>query len=115
MGMRGKVTDEGTGDTKRSEKLELMQTAILERELSWTISKFSSKERWDFRTYSAVIDDHGGLTITDRDTDADVVSYAAAGVDWHGVRLEVREGGAWEPYLPEVDWQSWKAEQDDKR
>lgn len=110
--MRGKVVaDDQPVDARSVAKAALLEYAYGMFELSWSVGKFSSRDRWALKWYSVggKEDMPGALVVTDRDTEIDVMVYAQAGVDWHGVQLEFYWEGEWHPFLPQKALAEWMA------
>jgi hypothetical protein len=109
------VRDKGIAFTaeqaRGNEKIELIKTATDEHQLSWVVSKFSSRDRWPLADYETKLE-QGSLVVVDRDTDVAVYVYAAAGVDWHNVWLQCQTAtGEWIDYKPAEAHKAWKAAQ----
>jgi hypothetical protein len=110
--MRGRVTTEDLPpDPKVRAKNTLIAFATVERELSWSVGQFSGRDRWPLKWYQVAHADMipSALVVTDNDTDADIMIYAKAGVDWHSVCLEYYWHGEWHLFRPQNALAEWKS------
>jgi hypothetical protein len=110
--MRGRVTTEDLPpEPKVVAKNKLIEFATKERQLSWSVGRFSGRDRWPLMYYQVQHSPGipGALVVTDDDTDADIMVYAKAGTDWHSVALEYYWRGEWHLFRPQEALQEWKS------
>jgi len=110
MGMRGAVTQEALED---AEKKRFFLDFINNHQLSWVVGKFSSSDRWALKEFRCEVGENGVLEVIDIQFEQIVYVYAAAGIDWHTVRMEYRtpdlpdQRGEWAEFLPSEQFHSW--------
>lgn len=105
-GTRGRVSQNDVEDARMT---VFLQEFVREHQLSWVVGLFSGKDRWVCERYDARINDHGQLVIGDRQFDMEVHLYAAAGIDWHSLRVEFMDQyGEWTAFHPTAEYNKWK-------
>jgi hypothetical protein len=113
MGMRGKVTQDSLNE---SEAAEFWEQCVGDRQLSWTVGKFSSHDHWPVKLYEAETGESGTLVITDLQFAQVTFVYAKNGVDWHTLSLEyLNDDGDWKPFKISVEFVRWQTHRRNRR